>query len=344
MFNTGIETGKKTIIVGAALLAAACATPPPRAAEQATVYKVVRAPVRMPAGFDLASLELVGEARRLRVYTQLRGIDDPGDAKLLFPATVKANLGLTDQQANLLFHTGIRQSNRFETFDDSDTKVREGARQNFKGEKMDIVIEGEFVSERQDILDIAPYKKAHTSMRLIATMKNVNTGMELFPGAVSSLGEWGAVQGEGTMIPPNVPVDTPQMQLSIGKDFQHAMEKAINGAAERIDSLMRPVGYITFTNATSMDMVGGTVHGFQGGDNVVVFHVDFTELGVGKDRHRVISHVQPIAVAHCDGVGTETSHCDFTMMDPSVTDVQHPAMGHDFVVLSDRSAVNPRKN
>jgi hypothetical protein len=93
-----------------------------------------------------------------------------------------------------------------------------------------------------------------------------------------------------------------------------------------------------------MDMVGGTVNGFQGGDNVVVFHVDYTELGVGKDRHRVIAHVQPIAVAHCDGVGTETSHCDFTMMDPSVPDIQHPALEHDFVVLSDRSANGPRKN
>src|ERR1700687_5678430 len=107
MFKTGIEMGKKTLVLGAVLLAAACATPPPTP-EQATVYKVIRAPVRMPAGFDLGALELGGEARRLRVYTQLRGIDDPGDAKLLFPAAVKARLQLTDQQANLLFHTGIR--------------------------------------------------------------------------------------------------------------------------------------------------------------------------------------------------------------------------------------------
>ncbi len=343
MFKTGIGMRNKSMVLGTALLAAACATPPPTP-EQATVYKVRRAPVRMPAGFDLGALDLVGEARRLRVYTQLRGIDDPGDATLLFPAAVKARLGLTDQQANLLFHTGIRQSDRFETYDDSDTKVREGARQNFKGEKMDIVIEGEFVSERQEIINIAPYKKVHTSMRLIATMKNVNTGQELFPGAVSSLGDWGAVQGEGAMIPAGASLGDPQTQLSMGQDFQRAMEKAIDGAADRIDELMRPAGYITFANAASMDMVGGKVHGFQGGDNVVVFHVDYTELGVGKDRHRVIAHVQPIAVAHCDGVGTETSHCDFTMLDPSVQDVQHPALEHDFVVLSDRSAANPRKN
>jgi hypothetical protein len=122
------------------------------------------------------------------------------------------------------------------------------------------------------------------------------------------------------------------------------MEKAINGAADRIDDLMRPVGFITFANAASMDMIGGKVHGFQSGDKVVVFHVDYTELGEGKDRHRVIAHVQPIAVAQCDGVGTETSHCDFTMMDPSVEDVKHPAAVHDFAVLSDRSATGPRKN
>jgi hypothetical protein len=343
MFNTGIKTTKKAIVLGSVLLAAGCATAPPTP-EQATTYKVVRAPVRMPAGSALEALDLVGEARRLRVYTQLRGIDDPGDAKLLFPPAVKANLGLTDQQANLLFHTGIRQSDRFDTYDDSDTKVRDNARQNYKGEKMDIVIEGEFVSERQEIIDIAPYKKVHTSMRLIASMRNVNTGEELFSGAVSSVGDWGTVQGEGAMIPPNVSINSPQMQLAIGQDFQHAMEKAITAAAARIDELMRPVGLITFANATSMDMVGGKVHGFQSGDTVVVFHVDYTELGSGKERHRVIAHVQPLGAAHCDGVGTETSHCDFTMIDPSVQDVQHPATDHDFAVLSDRSAGGIRKD
>jgi hypothetical protein len=343
MFMTGIEKGIKSIVLGAAILTASCATTPP-APEQATVYKVVRAPVRMQNGPDIGALELVGEGRRLRVYTQLHGIDDPGDAKLLFPAIVKAKLGLTDQQANLLFHTGIRQSDRFETYDDSDTTVHLGARQNYKGEKMDIVIEGEFVSERQEIINIAPYKKVHTSMRLIVTMKNMNTGQELFPGAVSSVGDWGTVQGEGAMIPASASLDDPQIQASMGQDFQRAMEKAINGAVDRIDDLMRPIGFITFANATSMDMVGGKVHGFQGGDKVVVFHVDYTELGEGKDRHRVIAHVQPLAVAQCDGVGTETSHCDFTMMDPSVEDVKHPAAVHDFVVLSDRSATGPRKN
>jgi hypothetical protein len=342
MLKTGSEMRKKTIALGLLLLVTACTTPPPPP-EQATAYKIRRAPVRMPAGFDLASLDLVREDRRLRVYTQLRGIDDPGDAKLLFPASVKAGLGLTDQQANLLFHTGIQQTNRFETYDDSDTKVREGARQNYQGEKMDLVIEGEFVSERQELLDISTYKKVHTSMRLIANMRDVNTGRELFPGAVSADGSYGAVQGEGVLIPPNGSVTNPQLQASIGQDFQHAMEKAINAAVARIDDLMRPVGLITFSNATSMDMVGGKVHGFQGGDTVVVFHVEYTELGEGSEKHRVIAHVQPLAVAQCDGVGASQSHCDFTMIDPSVQDLQHPATNHDFVVLSDRSAGGQRK-
>ena len=331
-------------IMAATLLVAAVAAASSKAPEQAKPNKIVHAPVKMPAGSALEALDLVGEARRLRVYTQLRGIDDPGDAKLLFPANVKSQLGLTDQQANLLFHTGIRQSNRFETFDDSDTKVRDGARQSYKGENMDIVIEGEFVSERQEIIDISPYKKVHTSMRLIATMRDVKTGQELFAGAVSTLGEWGAVQGEGVLIPPNGAASSPQLQLSMGQDFQHAMEKAINAAASRIDELMRPVGLVTFANGTSMDMVGGTVHGFQAGDTVVAFHADFMELGSGKERHRIISHVQPLAVAHCDGVGTETSHCDFTMIDSSVKDLEHPVAGNDYVVLSDRSAGGVRKD
>src|ERR1700761_3708261 len=199
------------------LLIAAVAAASSRTPEQAAPTKIVHAPVKMAGGSALEALDLVGEARRLRVYTQLRGIDDPGDAKLLFPANVKSQLGLTDQQANLLFHTGIRQSNRFETFDDSDTKVRDGARQSYKGENMDIVIEGEFVSERQEIIDISPYKKVHTSMRLIATMRDVKTGRELFSGAVSTVGEWGAVQGEGVLIPPGGNASSPQVELSMGQ-------------------------------------------------------------------------------------------------------------------------------
>lgn len=315
-----------------ALLAAplAAAGRNPDAAQQ---IKVARGPVRMPSGVDLARLQLVNEARLIRVYTQMTGIGAPGDDKLLFSKNVAAKINLTNRQVNRRFMDMILASRRFQVFDDSTTVVRDGASQTIDGKVMDITIDGEVVGSTQEIIEILPYRKVRTAVRLSVQMKDVSSGEQLFPAGVSVEGEWGMTQGEGTMLAPNASIASPDMQLSFANDYQHALDKALAEAVSRIGQVLRPLGRVTFADDQTVSIIGGSRHGFQGGDSLIIFHIDMTQLG---DR-RVIARTQPLAAAQCTGVGTETSQCDLTLVDPRY----HIAVG-DYAVLSDRSASGVR--
>jgi hypothetical protein len=316
-----------------AVLAAACATPPPNP-NAAAPTKIVQGPVRMPSGVDLGRLQLVNEARLIRVYTQMTGVGDAANDKLLFPRAVAEKIGLTNRQVNRRFMDMILASRRFQVFDDSTTVVREGAYQTLDGKSMDIVIDGEVVGSTQDIIDIAPYRKARTTVRLSVQMKDVLSGEELFPAGVSVVGEWGMTQGEGALMAPSVSTSSSDSQLSLANDYGRALDKALAQTVMRIGNVLRPLGRVTFVDAQSVGIVGGSRHGFQGGDTLILFHADMTQLG----ERQVIAHTQPLAVVHCDGVGTETSQCDLTQIDPRFK----PQIG-DYAVLSDTSANGVRQ-
>ena len=317
----------------ALLLLAACAAAPPNP-NLAPQVSIIRAPVRMPSGVDFARLRLVDQAHLIRVYTQMTGIGAANDDQLLFPPAVAQQLNLTNRQVNRRFMDMILASRRFQVFDDSTTVVRQGARQTYDGQRMDIVINGEVVGATQEIIDIAPYRKARTTVRLSVQMTDVLSGEELFPAGVSVSGEWGMVSGEGALLAPGAALSSPEMQMSLANDYEHALERALTEAVARIGQVLRPVARLSFADASSIDMIGGSRHGFQSGDVVVVFRVATTPID-GRD---VITRVSPVAVARCDGVGTETSHCELTQIDPN----DAPKVG-DYAVLTDTSARDVRE-
>jgi hypothetical protein len=311
--------------------AAARTAPDPNAAAP---IKIVRGPIRMPAGVDLGRLQLVDEARLIRVYTQMVGVGDPSDDKLLFPSSVAAKVHLTNRQMNRRFMDMILSSRRFQVFDDSTTVVRENAYQTLDGKSMDIIIDGQVVGATQDIMDIAPYRKARTEVRLSVQMKDVMSGEELFPAGVSVTGAWGMASGEGSLLAPNVSTSSPEMQLSLANDYERALEKALGDAVARIGQVLRPFGRVLSADGQSVGIVGGSRHGFQGGDTLVVFRAETMQLG----GRQVISRTQPLAVVRCDGVGTETSQCDLTQVDP-----RFQIKPGDYAVLSDTSAMGVRE-
>jgi hypothetical protein len=327
---------KLLIALVSAAVIAGCETAPPQPNPNAAPRsKIVQGPIRMPAGVDFGRLQLVDEARLIRVYTQMTGIGDAKDDKLLFPRAVAEKIGLTNRQVNRRFMDMILASRRFQVFDDSTTVVRENALQTIEGKPMDIVINGEVVGSTQDIIPIAPYRKARTTVRLSVQMMDVMSGEQLFPAGVSVVGDYGMTQGEGTMIPPSASTSSPEMQLSLANDYQRALDKTLEGAVARIGKVLRPMGRVTFADAKSVSIIGGSRHGFQGGDVLIVFHADTTQLG----QRTVIARTQPLAVVRCDGVGTETSQCDIIQLDPTM---KPPAAG-DYAVLSDTSALGVRE-
>jgi len=62
---------------------------------------------------------------------------------------------------------------------------------------MDITIDGQVVGSTQDIIDIAPYRKARTAVRLsVANERCVVRRAACFPAGVSVNGEWGMLRAK----------------------------------------------------------------------------------------------------------------------------------------------------
>ena len=80
-------------------------------------------------------------------------------------------------------------------------------------------------------------------------------------------------------------------------------------------------------------LVGGSVHGLQGGDELVIFRATTARVG----NSEIFATTRPVAVVKCDGVGTESSQCRVTRRDPALA----PQAG-DYAVLSDFSATGVR--
>jgi hypothetical protein len=305
--------------------------PDPLAAEQITV---IEGALKMPSGFDPRFMQLIDEARLMRVYTQIRGIEDAADSKLLFNRQAAEKLDLTNAQVNSQFASMIKSSRRFQVFDDSTTVVREQAIQSFDGKTMDIVIEGMVQRSYQEPLPVGPYRKVRTNIKLAVTVKDVPTGEDLIAGGIAEEGDYGSTQGEGALLPQSASMDSPEMQSSMAADYHRALDKALAKVVERINKLLRPMARVSFVSDTAVGVIGGSAHGFQSDDQLVVFRPQYGDVN-GK---RKVVFTQPLAVIRCGGVGTESSQCDITHVDKRYT----VAVG-DFAVLSDVSAKGVRE-
>lgn len=295
----------------------------------------VEAPIRMSSGFSPELVELMEDGRLIRIYTQMNHIGDPSSEQLLFPPRVAQQLGLTNKQMNRRFGDILRATRRFTVFDADYTVVQNQSQQRFKQEDADIVVDCQVVEARQRVLDVAPYRKVLTTVKLSVRMVNRLTGESLFDGDVAVEGTWGQSTGEGTLLAPGATINGIDMQQQIGADYEQALTKALNEAADRIIDVIRPIGRITFADKEAISMFGGSRNGFMSRDEIVVFRTFTRKMPDGKDK---IFRTQAIAVARCDGVGTETSQCDIIRLAPGLT----PKDG-DFAVLSDESARRVRR-
>lgn len=289
--------------------------------------------IQIPSNFNTNMLDVIDEGRRVRIYTQMNHIGGPQNNQLLFPARVGKQLGLTNTQINRRFMDSLLAVKRFEVFDDSYTGIQDQGRQQWGPDDADIVVDCMVVDARQEVLDIQPYRKIRTQVKMSVHMVDRNTGKNLFDSDVSIMGIWGDVQGQGTLLSPDVSLKSQSVQTSLGGDYEKALSKALDQVVERIDHLLRPVGRVTFVSGRSISMFGGVQHGFQGGDDVVVIRVHRRDVN-GYQR---IVGLQPIACAHCSGVESDLSQCVVTGVEPG----EHPADG-DYAILTDNSANKPR--
>ena len=318
------------LAIAAGLLLAACktSTAPVKADPHAVApSKVAQGAVKMPAGVDYARARLIAENRRTKLDTELVGIGDPSSEKLLFPARVAQDIGVTPVQMRRRFMDTVSRGRRFEIYDSTGTVTAEAS---------DIVIDGQFTGTTQDIQTIeGGVRVAVTRVRLSLQMKDRYSGKLLFPAAVEVVGQTGRSTGDRAVIGPSESLNSPEVQRRLGQDYERAMQRAFDDAARRIDAVLRPMGRVLAVDGDQLGIVGGSVHGLQGGDELVVFRATTARLGDST----VFATTRAVAVVRCDGVGTETSQCSLIRRDPALQPQKD-----DYVVLSDFSATGVRQD
>lgn len=315
-------------LIGALALVAGCKTKPVASPHAAvTEDKAVRGSIRMPAGVDYSRARLIAENRRIKLYAELIGMGDPANEKLLFPARVAQDIGVTPVQMRRRFMDTVAKSRRFELYDSTSTVTAEAS---------DIVVDGMFTGTTQDIQQIeGGVRVAVTRVRLSLQMKDRYSGKLLFPAPVEVVGQTGRSTGDRTVIGPNESVQSADVQRRLGQDYEKAMQRAFDDAAKRIDAVLRPMGRVLAVDGNQMGIVGGSTHGLQGNDEMVVFRATTTKLG----ETTVFATTRPVAVVRCDGVGTETSQCTVFRL---TTDPALDPRKDDYLVLSDFSATGIR--
>ena len=313
-------------MVSALTLLVACKTAPVKdSPHAASTEKEVLGAIKMPAGVDYSRARLIAENRRIKLYAELVGMGDPANEKLLFPVRVAQDIGLSPVQMRRRFLDTVAKSRRFELYDSASTVTAEAS---------DIVIDGMFTGTTQDIQSLeGGVRVAVTRVRLSLQMKDRYSGKLLFPAPVEVVGQTGRTTGDRTVIGPRETVDSPDVQRRLGQDYERAMQRAFDDAAKRIDAVLRPMGRVLTTDGKQLGLVGGSTHGLQGGDELVVFRATTAKVG----NTEVFATTRPVAVMRCDGVGTETSQCVVIRRDPGFK----PQAG-DYAVLSDFSATGVR--
>jgi hypothetical protein len=166
-------------------------------------------------------------------------------------------------------------------------------------------------------------------------MKDRYSGKLLFPAAVEVVGQTGRTTGDRAVIAPGDRMDSAAVQRRLGQDYERAMQRAFDDAARRIEAVLRPMGRVLAVDGEQMGLVGGSIHGLQGGDELVVFRATVAKVG----ETQVFSTMRPVAVVRCDGVGTETSQCTLIRRDPAL----QPQPG-DYAVLTDYAATGVRSD
>lgn len=313
----------------ALVLLAGCKTTPrqPESPHAAPAVRPQEGAIRMPAGVDYARARLIAENRRVKIYAELLGIGEPGNEKLLFPPRVAQDIGVTPTQLRRRFLDTVARSRRFELYDSTSTVTADAS---------DIVIDGMVTGTTQEIVPIeGGARVAVTRVRLSLQMKDRYSGKLLFAAPVEVVGQTGRVTGDRTVIAPGETPGSAEVQRRLGQDYERAMQRAFDDASRRIADVLRPMARVLAVDGEQLGLIGGSVHGLQGGDELVVFRAQVVRVGTSE----VFATTRPVAVVRCDGVGTETSQCSVIRRDPALQPQKD-----DYAVLSDFSATGVRQD
>lgn len=274
------------------------------------------ADIKLPSGIDYFRLKLLERGQPMRVYVNMVGIGDKSDDKLLVSKRVGDSIG-NHRQMDRRFMDAIRETNRFEVYDDTAGGVRD---------KSDIVVDGMIVAATQDINDLTAIRKAVTTVRLSIQIKDTSTGKLIKARTVT--GVEGDEAGKGTVVANEAALKSETVQRNLANDYERALTDALRSAAAYVERTMRPVARMQEVDDGAVMIIGGTNHGVREGDKLTVFRAKTTRVG----ETETFGIMKPVAIIECSSVNTDSSQCEI-----KETGNQGPPQKGDYAVLSDES-------
>jgi hypothetical protein len=319
-------TAALALIASLALLAGCVTKPKAPDRHTETRESLPKGAIKMPAGADIRNVRLIEKGERVRIYTEVLGIDDPANKTLLFPAEMMRGLNITNVQMKRRFMDTISRTRRFEVLDGSSTVV---------ADLSDLVVDAMVTQVTQALRPIeGGVRVSVTTVRLSLQAKNRIDGTPLLVGGLEVVGQTGASTGDREVLRPGERENDPAVQRRLGIDYERALQRAFDEGVKRLANAVRPMGKVVSVDGNQFGMLGGQAHGFQGGDEVVVFRATMIRLPNGKQE---FASTRPVAVAKCEGAGNSTSQCVLIKLSPDLK----PEV-NDMVVLSDFSATGVR--
>lgn len=274
----------------------------------------------MPPSADYGRLnKLRTEGRMTKVYVDMLRTADGAD-KAHFPPEMAQLVDITPLGLTRLFTDTILKSRRFEVYD---------LRSTVTAEQADVMIDAQIIAANQEFKPLeGGVQAAHTSVLLSVQMKDIYTGKYLLGTAVQVEGKTGLVSGDRAVLMPGESPSDPAIRNKLMIDYQRALRRAFVLAGQRIEGILRPQAVVTVVDGNDMAVLGGQQHGFQDGDELIVFRSKLITVGDSEK----FGLTKPIALVRCTGVGTETSQCAIVR---KLADFQPDA--NDFAIITDAS-------
>lgn len=311
------------LAAAAALLAlAACQTNPPKKDNNAKPeVKVSEGAILLPAGANYRLVQLAEKGVKPKIYTQVRGMGDPSNEKLLFRADVAARIGVTPVQIQRRFMDTVGKTKRYEVYDSSTSVTAEAS---------DYVVDAQFVGSSQEIRRLeGGVRVAVTRVQINANLVDRYSGKPVWDAPIEAVGVTGLSSSDRIALQPGENERDAAVQEKLGIDYERAMQRAFDRVAARIDADLRPMGKVVGVDGDGISIVGGQRNGLQRGDELVVFSATLTKIG---DQQEFIN-MRPLVAVRCNGVGSATSQCDVIRRNPG-----RAFKVGDYVILTDHSA------
>lgn len=283
-------------------------------------------PITMQPGVDLQRLQLLDENRRMAVYTAVTEIDAAAADKRRLPQAMASLVDLTHDQLLRMFSDAIKGGKRFAVFDYKATLTNE-----YSNALVDLKV----TSAKQDFLQIEPGRRVVKSTVVVSlNLTDMLTGEDLLGDAYVVEGLTGVVSGARLVLTSADDQQSQDVRTRLGNDYVDALKSAFYRIRLELESKLRPLAKVLSIDGCDVGLAGGQKHGFQDGDELVVFRPQTTELG-GK---KVLAATKPIALLKCAGVGTESSQCTVTQLVAGLKPSKE-----DYAVITTASLQRPRE-